>query len=88
MGANGAQRWRRGRRSPGGRGKSLRRQVFREYIYVVTMREICSGRLTVTFIYCTDIFYLHLADYIFYINNLCSSDIEKNIISNICYIYV
>ena len=32
------------------------------------MREIRHGRFIVTLIYCADKFYLHLIDYVYYIN--------------------
>ena len=40
-------------------------------LYIVTMREICLGRLYVTFIHCTDTFYPHFTAYVYYINSLC-----------------
>ena len=35
------------------------------------------GRFTVTLNYCTNIFYLPLTNYIYYINSLCQSDVGK-----------
>ena len=46
-------------------------------LYIVPMREILLGRLTVILTYCTDIFYLSLTDYIYYMYNLYQSDIRK-----------
>ena len=46
-------------------------------LYRVPMREIHLGRLTVTFTYCTDIFYVPLTDYNYYINSLCQTDVGK-----------
>ena len=41
------------------------------------MCEIHFGKLTVAFTYCTETFYLHSTDYIYYINILYQSDIGK-----------
>ena len=46
-------------------------------LHIVPMCDINLGRLTVTFFYCTDRFYLSLTDYLHYINNLCQSYIGK-----------
>ena len=43
MGAGGAQRWHQRRRFPGGRGKSRRRRVFREYIIIVDAWGLGNG---------------------------------------------
>ena len=40
-------------------------------LYKVPMCEKHLGRLTATFIYCTDSFYLHLTYYFHHINSLC-----------------
>ena len=46
-------------------------------LYIVPLCEVHLGKLTVTFTYCADTFYLSLPNYIYYINNQYQSDIGK-----------
>ena len=44
---------------------------------IVPIREIRLARLAVNCLYCSNTFYLHLTDYVLYINSLYQSNIEK-----------
>ena len=46
-------------------------------LYILPLGEINLDRLTVSFTYYTDIFYLPLTNNIYYINNLCQSVVLK-----------
>ena len=58
-------------------------------LYILPLREIHLDILTVTFTYYTDIFYLPLTNYIYYVNNLCQPVVFKTyLVIYVNYIYL